>query len=287
MKKLNKNYIIIITIFLLFFICVLVYIFLIRNNDNNNIYVNNTSNNINNNITNNNLNISNNTSNISNNTTNITNVYYYLTIDEFTMFRYSKKNNVWQSTNIDTLNNKKMNVYINNNYFGNYYIYFGRNWSLLNDNKEYVSYDGKFIAFSKELNIKPINYSEGTFTNNILNEVKKILNNSDYNVIENIHNNLIYYITENRYIVIATNLYNVDTKLFYNLIYYNNAGNIEIILKNSIGNSARKDYPTYYLKDIITIDNKLTFIFGKMSYEGKILQSNMYQFNNNKFIKLV
>ena len=285
MKRLNKNYIIILTIFLLFFICVLVYIFFIRNNNDNNIYVNNTSNNINNNLSNNNSNIYNNTSN--NTSINKTNIYYYLTTDEFTLFRYSKNNKVWQNTDIDTINNKKMNIYVNNNYFGNYYIYFGRNWSLLDDNKEYVSYDGKFIAFSKELNIKPVNYREGVFTNNILSEVKKVLNNSNYNVIENIHNNLIYYITENKYIVIATNLYNADTELFYNLIYYNNAGNIEIILKNSVGNSSKKDYPTYFLKNIITIDNKLTLIFGKMSYEGKILQSNMYQLSDDKFIKLV
>lgn len=65
-------------------------------------------------------------------------------------------NGTWKKIDGNDLQklNIKFNTFVDNEFYGNYYLKYGSTWNLFNDKNEFVSYDGKLFAYTNGINIK-------------------------------------------------------------------------------------------------------------------------------------
>ena len=87
---------------------------------------------------------------------------------------WENKNNSWKKVTYDDVNNKKLNVYIDNMYSGKYTLKYGKVWNLY-DNSGLVMYEDSFVAMSDvnwdivNINIDSISKEDLIYINNVLN----------------------------------------------------------------------------------------------------------------------
>ena len=87
---------------------------------------------------------------------------------------WENKNNSWKKVTYDDVNNKKLNVYIDNMYSGKYTLKYGKVWNLY-DNSGLVMYEDSFVAMSDvnwdivNINIDSISKEDLMYINSVLN----------------------------------------------------------------------------------------------------------------------
>lgn len=105
----------------------------------------------------------------------------YLVIDEYCIL-YNKTKNKFSYCKNSSVENKKLNVYIDGNYYGIYNLKYGTVWNLFDDNKEYVNYEGSLLAYSDGLNLENVSFIAEDFNSQYITEANNVLNNSKVNV---------------------------------------------------------------------------------------------------------
>lgn len=244
-----------------------------------------SNNNQNNNPTNGNNNGSN------NNEGNLTPTknYEVLIVNNHSIWKNS--DNVWSSIdNIDDFNEKFI-VYINKNYFGEYYLKFVNKWNLLNDNKKIVTYDGKILAYSLDLNIDVKNFNIENNTYVELDEINEIIGYSisleDLSVNEKIILDLDSDNISDK-IVNVSNLDSENQECYFNLCYAVLNGNIKVLFYNIVEEEDLLVEPIYYLQYVLNINNdKYDSIILQESYfsnSGKT-SNVMYKYNGLNYLK--
>lgn len=273
MGKFNKLSIIIITLMVCVFGSLIIYFALFKNNDDVNVNINNSHN-------------SNLSNNISGNNTNTTPVVKddikYLVIDEYCIL-YNKTKNKFSYCKNSSVENKKLNVYIDGNYYGIYNLKYGTVWNLFDDNNEYVNYEGSLLAYSDGLNLENVSFTAEDFNSQYITEANKVLNNSKVNVQENLHYNY-RYSTGNMDVTIVSNLYGEQT-LYYNLAYLTYLNENYVIFKHTT-NNLKSEY-SYTLKSILKINNKIYIVFNMLNESNLKETFSMYEFNGSKFTKVI
>ena len=87
---------------------------------------------------------------------------------------WENKNNSWKKVTYNDVNNKKLNVYIDNMYSGKYTLKYGKVWNLY-DNSGLVMYEDSFVAMSDvnwdivNINIDSISKEDLIYINSVLN----------------------------------------------------------------------------------------------------------------------
>lgn len=262
MEKFNKLSIIIITLMVCVFGSLIVYLVLFKNNDNVNVNIDN-SNNI--------------------NTTPMgKDVVNYLVIDDYCIL-YNKTKNKFSYCKNSSVENKKLNVYIDGNYYGIYNLKYGTVWNLFDDNKEYVNYEGSLLAYSDGLNLENVSFTAEDFNSQYITEANKVLNNSRVNVQDNLHYNY-RYSTGNMDVTIVSNLYGEQT-LYYNLAYLTYLNENYVIFKHT-ANTLKSEY-SHTLKSILKINNKIYIVFNMLNESNLKETFSMYEFNGSKFTKVI
>lgn len=273
MEKFNKLSIIIITLMVCVFGSLIIYFALFKNNDDVNVNIDNSHNsNLSNNITGNNTNT----------TPVVKDDIKYLVIDEYCIL-YNKTKNKFSYCKNSSVENKKLNVYIDGNYYGIYNLKYGTIWNLFDDNKEYVNYEGSLLAYSDGLNLENVSFTAEDFNSQYITEANKVLNNSKVNVQENLHYNY-RYSTGNMDVTIVSNLYGEQT-LYYNLAYLTYLNENYVIFKHT-ANTLKSEY-SHTLKSILKINNKLYIVFNMLNENNLKETFSMYEFNGSKFTKVI
>ena len=202
--------------------------------------------------------------------------------------------NTWKSSEVDDVNNKEFNIYIDHKLFGAYTIKEGEVWNLFDNDNNYVSYKGDFYAASKDLNITFPNVKEGILTDTEFKEINSILN-MDITISDLVTNELIYVdLDENNMldkIVLVSNFnYVTADKTYYTLAYVNLNGEIKVLVNDKIDNENLTQYTKYTDIDIINLNNSdvdnIVLKKEHFSLTGHT-EYDIYTYNDNQFQKLI
>jgi hypothetical protein len=238
-----------------------------------------------NNINSNNSNNSN--SNNNNNNSSTTAKNYYGVIGDNSIWKYNSGN--WYKATENEVQGNKMDVFVNGNYFGNYKLMKGTTWNLFDDDNNYIDYEGDFIAFSKDLNVKiesfdirQINVLE---LNEINNTFGRTFDMNSFSTNEVIEKDLDFDGLNDKII----NLSNLDLdnqKEYFNIIYIKQNNNKIIIIKDNISVKDKLISPRYNLKYIINYNslNNDSIIIQKSYFSNAGETSDMLlNLINNKY----
>ena len=94
-----------------------------------------------------------------------------------TYWEYKDKKFYNITSNVSSLYWKDYIVYINNKKYGTYKLWHDDKWYLYDKDRNYVSYDGSFLAISSNYDIKPVAYSLDNLSSD--KYVKKVLSNNN------------------------------------------------------------------------------------------------------------
>lgn len=200
----------------------------------------------------------------------------YVVIDDDSTWLFNDK---WNKITKEDVENKKLNVYIDNKYKGNYYLKYGNKWNLFDDNNNFISYEDKMIALSNNVIVANINKVQ--VNENDIYDINKILNGyytSDFDV------NKIEADLDNNgyldYIFIVSNLNEEEQNNYFNLVYVKLNGNIQVLINEKIEG---KDYylaPIYNLNYILEVNelNCKNIVINKIYFSEAGSNGNiMYQ----------
>ena len=252
----------------------------------NNVIVNNESNNFVHNQ--NNSIIKNNT--INNYTTNDIIENYYLIIGNYLNVSFNSKSAKWRKSSIEKYENK-LETYVDNTYYGKYSLVRGEIWNLLDDSN-YIDYDGNIIAFSSNLKAKVIDYDTLKIENSILNEVKKLLLKYNYQYKETSYN-YVYYYNQDNYVVLCANLSYLDSdpsdssNQNYTIGYMKKNNDLYVIFNNKIELSNSNKYPVNLLNGWLVINDKIYLAINEIYYSNNEPNTSLYEFNGSKFTKVI
>ena len=275
--KENKILIITIVLFVLFGLIALYFYFIKLNDGMNNNIVNNFVNNQNNSV-------------IKNNTTSDIIENNYLIIGNYLNVSFDNKSKHWRNSSIEKYENK-LETYVDNEYYGKYSLVRGKIWNLLDDN-DYVDYDGNLIAFSSNLNAEVIKYNTSKIENSLLSEVKTFLLKYGYQYKETSFN-YVYYFNQDYYVVLCANLsyLNFDTSdssnQNYTIGYMRKNNNLYVIFNNKIELDNSNEYPTNLLNGWLVINGKTYLAINEIYYSNNEPNASLYEFDGNKFIKVI
>lgn len=209
----------------------------------------------------------------------------YVLIDNQSVWAYKTS---WRNIDSDKVDNKKLDVYIDSIYKGNYTLKYGNKWNLFDGNK-YISTDGSLIALSNNISLENIKYEE--INESDLNDINKILssnysNNFDIKKVEVDLDNNSYM----DYVISVSNLNIEGQSKYFNLVYVKLNGNIQVLINEDI---KVEDYylaPVYKVSYILNIDelNSKNIIINRGFYSDAGVNGNiMYQLNGKKYEILV
>jgi len=198
-------------------------------------------------------------------------------------------NNIWSKVDKDNYGKEEYNIYVNNKYFGYYYLYYIKAWNIFDSEDNYVNYNGSILAFSNNFNIKVSNYNINNITNTEIEEAKAL--GIDINLSELDINELVYIDLDNNgvldKIVNVSNIdYTSDYSNYYDLTYVVLNGEVIEIMNKKI---EAKDYlisPVYRINNIINInDEGNKSIILRESYFSLAGETcyNLYRNNDNKY----
>ena len=215
--------------------------------------------------------------------------YDYVIIDNTDMWRFN--NNSFRRINDYIENDDLYNVYINNNYYGEYNLKYGTTWNLFKNN-QFTSYDGNLFAFSKGININVKNKEINNITSTEKDEIRSLLNN---NIIDfdNLSVNEMMMVDldsngETDKIVSISNINIESLNSYFNLVYVVLNGEVSTLINTSIKPEDMLNAPMYNLNYVININNDYyDSIILKVRYfsVSETAHNILFQYQNNRFVK--
>lgn len=276
----NKNKVLIISIIIFAIFGLIGIYFYFQNIDNNIIGNNNGS--INNSLNNQNTNIT------KNNTTSLTSSNHYLIVGNYLNAVFDEKNMKWSEVDNEEYS-EKFETYVDNVYYGRYYLIYGTVWNLLDDQKNFVKYNGDIIAHSINFNVKVKKYQELKITdNNVLGEVKKYLFKYNYQYEDSFYNR-VYYIDENNYVVLCSNILDSEKTvgMNYTIGFIKIDGNFYNIFNNEFETKDNKEYPENMLTGWLVINGKTYLSIKQIHYSITPPTPALYEFDGSKFTQVI
>jgi len=181
---------------------------------------------------------------------------------------------------------EKLSIFINARYFGDYYVKFINHWNLTDDNNKYVDYNGNSLAFSKDFNIKVIEYNDESISEVELNEINSIINTNVLEEYLSINEKVIIDLDKNGIndkIVNVSNLDSENQSIYFNLVYVILNGKTNILVKDFVDIRDVLTEPVYNIQYILNIENEISDSIilrkGYFSNNGETT-SILYQYNN-------
>ena len=234
---------------------------------------------------------SNNTNNGNNNTSNNNNTTSesekkYLVIGNYSNLLY-KDGSFSNTSRFEIERLDKLKTYVNDKFYGSYKLKYISNWNLIDNNNEFVNYNGSLLAYSENFNIKVRNYKTRE-----INEKDKLFLMNTYNL------NTLSNLTTNEAVDIDLDNNGVideiiclsslepsnNEKNYYNIIVINLNGE-----KTTIIEEREKDAKDVYsLYGIINVENEKNDSIILTKTEGYIgdkqtVSSLMINYKNDKY----
>jgi len=73
----------------------------------------------------------------------------------------------------------KFDIYVENNFFGNYNLLYNDKWYIFDNNRNSIKYDGRILGINGNIKYDVINFTEESFDNIGTNSLKKILDDNE------------------------------------------------------------------------------------------------------------
>lgn len=198
---------------------------------------------------------------------------------------WKNKNNSWKKVTYDDVNNKKLNVYIDNMYSGKYTLKYGKVWNLY-DNSGLVMYEDSFVAMSDvnwdivNINIDSISKEDLIYINNVLNSkysLEDITLNEKVNVDFN-NNGIIDTIIN------VGNLNRDGLDKYFSLVYVIIDGKKEILINEDIDVKDNLNYPIYRINSLLRKNGLINIILHKGYFSEAGTNGNrMYEIIDGKY----
>ena len=198
---------------------------------------------------------------------------------------WENKNNSWKKVTYDDVNNKKLNVFIDNMYSGKYTLKYGKVWNLY-DNSGLVMYEDSFVAMSDvnwdivNINIDSISKEDLIYINSVLNSkysLEDITLNEKVNV--DLNNNGVLDI-----IVNVGNLNRDGLDKYFSLVYVIIDGKKEILINEDIDVKDNLNYPIYRINSLLRKNGLINIILHKGYFSEAGTNGNkMYEIIDGKY----
>lgn len=198
---------------------------------------------------------------------------------------WKNKNNSWKKVTYDDVNNKKLNVYIDNMYSGKYTLKYGKVWNLY-DNSGLVMYEDSFVAMSDvnwdivNINIDSISKEDLIYINSVLNSkysLEDITLNEKVNVDFN-NNGIIDTIIN------VGNLNRDGLDKYFSLVYVIIDGKKEILINEDIDVKDNLNYPIYRINSLLRKNGLINIILHKGYFSEAGTNGNrMYEIVDGKY----
>lgn len=198
---------------------------------------------------------------------------------------WKNKNNSWKKVTYDDVNNKKLNVYIDNMYSGKYTLKYGKVWNLY-DNSGLVMYEDSFVAMSDvnwdivNINIDSISKEDLIYINSVLNSkysLEDITLNEKVNVDFN-NNGIIDTIIN------VGNLNRDGLDKYFSLVYVIIDGKKEILINEDIDVKDNLNYPIYRINSLLRKNGLINIILHKGYFSEAGTNGNrMYEIIDGKY----
>ncbi len=198
---------------------------------------------------------------------------------------WKNKNNSWKKVTYDDVNNKKLNVYIDNMYSGKYTLKYGKVWNLY-DNSGLVMYEDSFVAMSDvnwdivNINIDSISKEDLIYINSVLNSkysLEDITLNEKVNVDFN-NNGIIDTIIN------VGNLNRDGLDKYFSLVYVIIDGKNEILINEDIDVKDNLNYPIYRINSLLRKNGLINIILHKGYFSEAGTNGNrMYEIIDGKY----
>lgn len=198
---------------------------------------------------------------------------------------WKNKNNSWKKVTYDDVNNKKLNVYIDNMYSGKYTLKYGKVWNLY-DNSGLVMYEDSFVAMSDvnwdivNINIDGISKEDLIYINSVLNSkysLEDITLNEKVNVDFN-NNGIIDTIIN------VGNLNRDGLDKYFSLVYVIIDGKKEILINEDIDVKDNLNYPIYRINSLLRKNGLINIILYKGYFSEAGTNGNrMYEIIDGKY----
>lgn len=211
---------------------------------------------------------------------------------------FKKINSRWvgmySKNDLKSYNGKKLNIYLDNSYFGKYKIFYDDKWYLFKNNNTPVNYEGNMLALSGSIKYKVFNFDMHDIEDTTY--VKKALKENDLSEDSTL--------TYSYYIDIDLNNDGKDERIYTisNKFPYEDIGNISFsyifmikdekiiyLYKNKEELDDIYSGCNPYINSFIDIDedDKPEIIVGCSYYSVEGTKYNLYKFNNYMFKPLV
>ena len=198
---------------------------------------------------------------------------------------WENKHNSWKKITYDDVNNKKLNVYIDNMYSGKYTLKYGKVWNLY-DNSGLVMYEDSFVAMSDvnwdivNINIDSISKEDLIYINSVLNSkysLEDITLNEKVNVDFN-NNGIIDTIIN------VGNLNRDVLDKYFSLVYVIIDGKKEILINEDIDVKDNLNYPIYRINSLLRKNGLINIILHKGYFSEAGTNGNkMYKIIDGKY----
>lgn len=198
---------------------------------------------------------------------------------------WENKNNSWKKVTYNDVNNKKLNVYIDNMYSGKYTLKYGKVWNLY-DNSGLVMYEDSFVAMSDvnwdivNINIDSISKEDLIYINSVLNSkysLEDITLNEKVNVDFN-NNGIIDTIIN------VGNLNRDGLDKYFSLLYVIIDGKKEILINEDIDVKDNLNYPIYRINSLLRKNGLINIILHKGYFSEAGTNGNrMYEIIDGKY----
>lgn len=198
---------------------------------------------------------------------------------------WENKNNSWKKVTYDDVNNKKLNVFIDNMYSGKYTLKYGKVWNLY-DNSGFVMYEDLFVAMSDvnwdivNINIDSISKEDLIYINSVLNSkysLEDITLNEKVNV--DLNNNGIIDT-----IINVGNLNRDGLDKYFSLVYVIIDGKKEILINEDIDVKDNLNYPIYRINSLLRKNGLINIILHKGYFSEAGTNGNrMYEIIDGKY----
>lgn len=192
----------------------------------------------------------------------------------------------------DDFNWKKYNIYLNNEYFGKYYLWNDDKWYAFDKEKNPIDLDGSLLGINSNYKVNVYNFKaedvvDSTYIDKVLsdNEITSSKFTSKYKVNFDFDNDLVdedFYVISNAFIL------DDQPEKIFSIVFMVKDEEIKYIYKDVRKNTSLNGCKPY-INSILDIDNdnKYEFILGCAEYSVSKNNIMLYQLKNNEFKILI
>lgn len=182
----------------------------------------------------------------------------YLVVDNTDLFSYV--NNNWQRLhNYENLS-EKFTVYVNKEYFGEYYLEYIKDWNILDEDRKFHNYEGNILAYTNGINVKLRKYNIENITVEDKQEIATILASDITDINFSIDEKVMIDLDNNGImdkIINVSNLDSLDERMYFNLLYVVINGEVDVLIKDIVALNDLLIKPVYNINYILGINNDI------------------------------